>query len=317
MKKLLRNTAITAAAIGAAAYGICTLADEVLFNRKLTPPEEVGQKISGCDTGHLGEFLEKNLQWLEDYGYERHYIWSARGERLTGYLMKAKEESDVYLFGVHGYRSSGRREFSKFVQYYLEKGINVFLPDHIASGESEGNFCTFGYYEQDDCMQWLRYMKEKFGKDIKIILHGVSMGCATVCMMSGRDDLPENVKFTVADCGFTKADDFFRAKIGLMGIKGADTITKCISLVHRINHGIKFSDISPVDSVKNAKIPMFFVHGTDDGLVPSYMCPELYESCGSACKDILLAPGADHAQAFIKGREEYEARLNEYIEKFI
>lgn len=317
MKKILKNTAITTAAIGAAVYGVCTLADEILFNRKLTPPEAVSQKVSGCDNSHLGEFLQKNLQWIEDYGYERHYIWSARGERLTGYLMKAKEETDVYLFGAHGYRSSGRREFSKFVQYYLEKGINVFLPDHIASGESEGNFCTFGHYEQDDCMQWLRYMKEKFGKDIKIILHGVSMGCATVCMMSGRDDLPENVKFTVADCGFTKADDFFRAKIELMGIKGGDTITKGVSLVHRINHGIKFSDISPIDSVKNAKIPMFFVHGADDGLVPSYMCPELYESCGSDHKDILLVEGADHAQAFIKGREEYERKLNEYIEKFI
>ncbi len=317
MKKCLKNTAITAAAIGAAAYGICTLADEVLFNRKLTPPEEVGQKISGCDNSHLGEFLEKNLQWLESYGYERHYIWSARGERLTGYLMKAKEESDIYLFGAHGYRSSGKREFSKFAQYYLEKGINVFLPDHIASGESEGNLCTFGYYEQDDCMQWLRYMKEKFGKDIRIILHGVSMGCATVCMMSGRDDLPENVKFTVADCGFTKADDFFVWKIDKLGLKYPDIITKGIFLAHRINHGMKLSDISPVDSVKNAKIPMFFVHGADDGLVPSSMCPELYNNCGSENKDILLVDGADHAQAFIKGREEYEAKLNEYIEKFI
>ena len=46
--------------------------------------------------------------------------------------------------------------------------------------------------------------------DAKIILHGVSMGCATVCMMSGRDDLPENVKFTVADCGYTSAKDIIK-----------------------------------------------------------------------------------------------------------
>ncbi len=317
MKKLLRNTLIAASAAGALAYGTCTLIDEILFNRKLTPPDWVGQKISGCDTTHLGDYLEKNLQWLEDYGYERHYIWSARGERLTGYLLKAKEESDVYLLGVHGYRSHGRKEFSKFVQYYLKKGINVLLPDHIASGESEGNYCTFGYYEQDDCMQWLRYMNEKFGKDIKIILHGVSMGCATVCMMSGRDDLPENVKFTVADCGFNRAAEMFSAKMKLMGVKNPDCLVKGVCLVHKINRGIDFADISPVDSVKNAKIPMLFVHGTTDGLVPTYMSPELYESCGSEHKDILLVEGADHAQSFMIGREEYEAKLNEYIERFV
>lgn len=317
MKKIIRNTLIATAAAGVTAYGVCTLIDEILFNRKLTPPEAVSQKISGCDTTHLGEFLENNLQWVEDYGYERHYIYSDRGEKLTGYLLKAKEESDVYLFGAHGYRSHGRREFSKFVQYYLGKNINVFLPDHIASGESEGNFCSFGFYEKEDCMKWLGYMTETFGKDINIILHGVSMGCATVCMMTGKEDLPENVKFTVADCGFNKADDFFRAKIALMGIKGGDIITKGVCLANSINHGFRLEDISPVDSVKNAKIPMLFVHGTDDGLVPSYMCPELYESCGSEYKDILLVEGADHAQAFMIGREAYEEKLNEYIGKFI
>lgn len=318
MKKIIKNTLVTAAAAGAVSYGVFTLLDEILFNRKLTPPEAVGQKVSGCDNSHLGEFLQKNLQWIEEYGYERHYIWSARGEKLTGFLLKAKVESDIYLLGVHGYRSTGRREFSKFVQYYLEKGINVFLPDHIASGESEGNFCTFGYYEQDDCMQWLRYMNKKFGSDIKIILHGVSMGCATVCMMSGRDDLPENVKFTVADCGFDKADVFFREKMSLMGLKKINRLlTAGICLANKTNRGVDLCGISPIDSVKTARLPMFFVHGTADALVPSHMCSDLYESCGSEYKDILLVDGADHAQAFIKDREKYAAKLDEFIEKFV
>lgn len=317
MRKAIKTGAIAALTAGVLTYSALTAVDEVLFNKKLTPPEEVGQKVSGCDNSHLGEFLENNLKWLENYGYDRHFIYSDRGEKLVGYLMKPEKESDVYVFGVHGYRSSGRREFSKFVQYYLKKGINVFLIDHIASGESEGNFCTFGYREKDDCMKWLSYMTETFGKNIKIILHGVSMGSATVCMMSGREDLPPNVKMTVADCGFTKADDFFNAKIKLMGIKLSEPIVKGLSAVNKINHGFAFADISPVDAVRNAKVPMFFVHGVKDGLVPSYMCSELYEACGSEHKDILLVNDADHAQAFIKGAKEYQSKIEEYIEKFI
>lgn len=317
MKKAIKNSAIAAVTAGTLTYGLCTLVDEVLFNRKLTPPEGVGQKISGCDNSHLGEFLQNNLKWLEEYGYERHFLCSDRGERLVGYLMKPQKESDIYVFCAHGYRSSGRREFSKFVQYYLNEGINVFFVDHIASGESEGNFCTFGYREKEDCMKWLTYMNSTFGEDIKIILHGVSMGSATVCMMSGKDDLPANVKMTVADCGFTKADDFFNAKIKLMGIKCSEVIVKGLTTVNKINHGFGFEDISPIDSVKNARVPMLFTHGVNDGLVPSYMCQELYDACASEYKDILLVEGADHAQAFINGRQEYEEKLKAFISRFV
>lgn len=43
----------------------------------------------------------------------------------------------------------------------------------------------------------------------QFILHGGSMGGATVLRMTGKPDLPENVKFAVGDCGFTSAWDEF------------------------------------------------------------------------------------------------------------
>ena len=310
--KLLLGTAGAAAA----AYGTWTLIDELLFNKNMVLPAEVGAKFSGCDMSHLRELLTNNLKWVEDYGYEKHYIVSDRGQKLVGYLMKAKEQSDVYVFGAHGYRSYGKKEFCGFAQYYLSRGVNVFFPDHIASGESEGTHCTFGYYEKEDCMKWLGYMRDNFGSDIKIILHGVSMGSATVCMMSGRDDLPENVKYTVADCGFTTAKALFKFKMDGLGIPDVGLL-RGVNLANKINHGFDFRDIAPVESVAKAKVPMFFVHGKDDNLVPSFMAQELYESCGSEYKDILIVEGADHAQAHVGGKEAYEEKMDEFMEKFI
>ncbi|MBQ7296246.1 MAG: alpha/beta hydrolase [Clostridia bacterium] len=300
----------------AATYGVCTLMDEMLFNKKLIMPPEINAKFSGCDMSHLGELLANNLRWVEEYGYEKHYITSDRGEKLTGYLMRAEEPSDIYVFGAHGYRSYGKKEFCGFAQYYLGRGVNIFFPDHIASGESEGTHCTFGYYEKEDCMKWLSYMKENFGEDIKIILHGVSMGSATVCMMSGRDDLPENVKFTVADCGFTTAKALFASKMKGLGIPDYGLL-KAVNCVHKINHGFDFREIAPVESVKTAKVPMLFVHGREDNLVPAYMAGELYDSCGSEYKDILIVENADHAQSHVDGKQEYEDKIDEFIEKFV
>ena len=305
-----------AAGVAAAGYGVCTLIDELLFNKKLVLPESVGAKFSGCDMSHLRELLTNNLKWVEDYGYENHYMVSDRGEHLVGYLLKAKEPSDIYVFGAHGYRSYGKKEFCGFAQYYLSRGINVFFPDHIASGESEGTHCSFGYHEREDCLKWLGYMKDTFGEDIKIILHGVSMGSATVCMMSGRDALPENVKFTVADCGFTTAKALFKFKMDALKIPDCGLL-RGVNFANKMNHGFDFRDIEPVESVKNAKVPMLFVHGKEDNLVPAFMAQELYEACASEYKDILIVEGADHAQAHVNGKQEYELKIDEFIEKFM
>lgn len=314
MKKCFKRGLIGAGAAGITAYGLMTAANEALFNRKIVFPDEFNQKMSGCDNSHLGEFLENNLKWLEEYGYERHFIVSDKGYRLTGYLMKPEKESDVFVFGAHGYRSSGKREFSKFVQYYLEKGYNVFFPDHVASGESEGLMCTFGYNEREDCMKWLTYLTDTFGKDIKIILHGVSMGCATVTTMGARDDLPENVRMIVADCGFTTAKALFESKLNAMGVPPKALISG-VDFAHKRRHGYDFEQLRPIDSAKKIRLPILFVHGENDNLVPCSMVKELYEACPSENKDLLIVKGADHAQSYMLAKEEFEKKLDNLIEK--
>ena len=62
---------------------------------------------------------------------------------------------------------------------------------------------------------------------------------------------------------------------------------------------------------------MLFVHGKVDNLVPSFMATELYENCSNPNKDILIVEGADHAQAHVNGKQEYEDKIDAFIEKFV
>ncbi len=319
MKKTVKTAAVLlgASAVGAGlGYGVCTLFDELLFNRNLILPPELARKISDCDATHLGEYLENNLRWLESYGYEKHILVSSRGEKLVGYLMKAKEESDTYVFCAHGYRSYGKKEFCGVAQYYLEKNINVFFVDHVASGESEGTHCTFGYHETEDCLKWLSYMREKFGDNIKIILHGVSMGASTVMMMSSETDLPENVKGVVADCGYSRAVDLFSHKLRALKVP-PEKLILAVNFVNRHNLGFDFRSLSPVDSVKNTKVPILFIHGNCDGLVPCNMAQELFSVCGHTKKDILIVDGADHAQSYMIGKELYTDKMDSFLSGLI
>ncbi len=311
-KKLLLG--LGAVGTGAAlSYGACCLIDDLLFKRGMTLSPELTQKISGCDNSHLGDFLEKNLQWVEDWGYEKHSITSDRGERLQGYLLRAEGESNKFVFCAHGYRSYGKKEFCGVAQYYVSRGYNVFLVDHIASGESEGGYCTFGYYETEDCLKWLYYIINTFGEDVSILLHGVSMGSATVMMMSGRE-LPSNVRGVVADCGFTRAVELFDFKLRDLGVPP----TKLIKVVNQVNKrriGFDFYALNPVESVSRTEIPMLFIHGDRDGLVPCRMVYELYEKCSARIKELLVVQGADHAQSFKVNRELYTETMDKFLEK--
>ena len=65
------------------------------------------------------------------------------------------------------------------------------------------------------------------------------------------------------------------------------------------------------------KIPMLFIHGAKDDFVPTYMGSQLYAFCGSAHKELYIAPEAAHAESYPIQSAEYEARVNSFIDKYI
>ena len=55
----------------------------------------------------------------------------------------------------------------------------------------------------------MRYGRERFGKDVKIVLHGTSMGGAAALMALGLPEIQETVSAVIADCAYTSPADIF------------------------------------------------------------------------------------------------------------
>ena len=242
-------------------------------------------------------------------------IINNRNLNLKGYYYPANEPSDTFAFCIHGYRSTAKWEYAGIAQYYHNKGYNVFMMDHQGSGESEGNNISFGYYEKIDCMKWLEYLLERFGNDIKIILHGISMGSATAMLMSSDNELPENVKLTVADCGYTTVDAQFTNVLHSAHFP-AYPIIKMTNLLNKLVYKFEYSKVRPIDAVVDAKVPILFVHGGNDTFIDPNMAYELYNACTSP-KDLLIIEGADHAESFDVNPKLYSEKLDEFIGKYL
>lgn len=320
MKKLgALLTLGTALGAGAGLYAANNYLHKALIHRHFELPSAVTKFITENekDESESERIYEENMKWLTDYGYELHHIISDRGQKLQGYLMRPEKPSDVYVFGAHGYRSDGKGEWCHFAKHYVEElGFNLFFVDHQAAGESEGEYIGFSSHESKDCLKWLRYMTEAFGEDIRIILHGISMGSATVMLMTGSDSLVPNVKFTIADCGFTSAMDEFNYKIDTLNLP-FKRIVPMVNVINRKKAGYDFQeDTNALGAVANAKVPVLFVHGADDKFVPTHMVYLLYDACTSE-KDLLVVPGAEHAVSYRTDKAAYEAKMDEFIEKYI
>lgn len=309
---LVKFAGVSAGILGAASYAIFY---EIMHrDAKLAP--KLGTLFAGESALPPETQPDTRRVWFENQNFEEFEIINEKNYRLKGYFLPADKPSDVFVFGSHGYRGSGKNEFVLMTKFYHDKGYNVFLVDHQAAGESDGKYIGFGYHEYTDCFRWLDFMKERFGENIQIILHGVSMGCATVTMMSGSDKLPDNVKFIVADCGYTSAYDEFAHNIKGMHMP-LFPIMNISNMFNKKISGYDFKDANPLESVKNAKVPMLFIHGGKDTFVPTHMVYELYEACSSEDKKLLVVEGAGHAESYPIDSEAYEAMVCEFAEKYI
>ncbi len=291
---------------------------EVMGRNAKLPPliTELSNKKSESSDPSRNDNEDERVKWFKSQQLGEYYLESDTGKKLKGFLLEADEPSDVYVFCSHGYRCNGRRECRYYAQHYHELGFNVFIVDHQAAGDSEGNYIGFGYHEYKDCIKWLYYIIDNFNKNAKIILHGVSMGSATVMMMSGSPDLPSNVKFTVADCGYTSAYCEFEHNLKSLG-KLKYPILFGANMFNKVINGYDFKEADALTAVKNTRVPILFIHGNKDDFVPTRMGYELYEACTADFKDLLIVEGAEHAQAYKVDGDACSAKIDEFVEKFI
>ena len=257
---------------------------------------------------------EADLEWLNSQPKDDYYITSDDGLKLHASLLKALTPTDRYVLCIHGYRCTGLKEFDSISRFYHEQGLNVFMIDHRASGSSEGKYITYGAKESLDCLKWLSFMRDTFGSDIKISLHGCSMGSATVMMLLGMD-LPSNVKFAVSDCGYSSlkgqlTHNFTQYK---MPVKLCYGLYKFFAKLHA---GFNADDVCPVISLEKCKIPAIFIHGMEDGFVPFDMVYANYDACACPDKKLITVDEAEHVQSF-QYSSEYKEAIRDYISKYM
>lgn len=306
----------------AAATGLLTVAgigETVYFyNRTMirsNAKTDRTMKMSGTDWTQYFPLMDKRKGYVLEQPHMDVHIASYDGLKLHAVYFPPVEKKDGpvrLVICFHGYTGEGSNHIA-MTEYFLKHGYGVLLPDARAHGQSEGKYIGFGCLDRKDALSWIKWAIEKCGKDVEIMLHGTSMGGATVLMTSGLN-LPSNVKGIISDCGFTSAKEVFTYVLNTMyhlpafpAIQGADIMNRKLA-------GYGTDECNAKREVRKATVPILFIHGDADTFVPPYMCDELYESCASP-KMKLIVKGATHAESYYKDMEAYERAMDEFANK--
>lgn len=258
------------------------------------------------------EFREDMEKWARDLRampHEEMSITSFDGLTLRGKFYEYAPNAPIELM-FHGYRGTAERDLSGGVARCFQLGRSALLVDQRGCSDSEGNVISFGINEHRDCLAWLDFAIQRFGKDVKIILTGISMGASTVLMVSDQA-LPPNVLGILADCGFSSAKDIIKKVIRQMGLP-ADVGYPFVKLGAKLFGHFDLEAHSAVEAVKNATVPAIFFHGDGDDYVPCEMSRINYEACTSK-KKLVIIPRAGHGLSYPVAPDTYLNALREFF----
>ena len=241
------------------------------------------------------------------------WITSHDGKNLHGCYVPAKDPANAQgtAIVVHGY-GDNHFVFLYLVRMYRDDfNYNVLFPDLQYHGYSDGDEIQMGWFDRLDLEKWIPVAHEIFNDDF-MVLHGVSMGGATVMMTSG-DPLPDYVKAVVEDCGYTSVVAQFNNNRKQSFRFIAPDVLQSASLVTKKNFGWGFWEASSVDQLKKSTVPMLFIHGDADDFVPFDNLQKNYDAKKSGYKEMYVCPGAVHANSYAKDPETYKGRVSNFL----
>ena len=261
-----------------------------------------------------GQVLDSDIQWLlTESNYTDETLTSFDNLNLHAYKVLNQNDSNKWVITVHGYTSECIN-MSSYAKNYYDIGYNVLIPDLRSHGLSEGDYIGMGWDDRLDIIDWINTILE-YNPNAEIVLHGVSMGAATVSMVSG-EDLPSNVKAIVADCGYTSVWDEFAYQLDDLFSLPEFPILNVSSLVAKVRAGYFLGEASTLKQVAKSKTPILFIHGDEDDFVPYYMMEELYNATSSE-KEMLTIKNAGHAKASEVDPETYWTTVSNFTSKYI
>lgn len=234
------------------------------------------------------------------------------GLHLSGWFVAQRKAigTVIYLHGVGDCKIAG----VPFAQFLFHKGFNIFLYDSREHGESEGYYCTYGFYEKYDVSAVITYLQSR--KDVKIGkigIFGTSMGGAVAIQAAAIDP---RISAIISEGSYTALRTVFvdyQKRI----IKLPWHFLRNIALVQSQKMAnFKARLVAPIEDIKRVHVPILIVHGKNDSFIKSEYSKMLCDAANEP-KRLLLIDNAGHNDVWEVGGVVYKDSIASFFEEQI
>lgn len=219
-------------------------------------------------------------------------------ERIHGWWMPSAKsipdrQKQVVLY-LHGNGSNIGANLEHAHRFH-ELGLSVLLIDYRGYGRSTGNFPNESQVYQDAKTAWDYLVKEREIAPSQIFIYGHSLGGAIAIDLAVHH--PE-AGGLIVESSFTSTREmvdykrsFWMFPIDLILTQRFDSIAK----------------------VSKLKMPVLFIHGTADTVVPVEMSKKLFEAAREP-KELYIVPNADHTNTAKIAGAAYLHRIGKFLQ---
>ena len=228
--------------------------------------------------------------------YEDIYVSveSPKGQKecIHGWWIPAQTTSDKTLLYLHGSALNIGANVDHARRFH-NLGFNVLIVSYRGYGLSDGEFPSESQVYADAEAAWNYLVKQKRIDPKHIFIYGHSIGGAIAIDLAIRQT---NAAGLIVEAAFTSIYDMaqlkYRYRLLPMGL-----------IVEQ-----KFDSLKKVERLK---MPVLYIHGTRDSLVPTEMSRRLYEKTSSP-KRLKFINGGGHNNSASVGGEGYLRCIKEF-----
>jgi fermentation-respiration switch protein FrsA (DUF1100 family) len=235
-----------------------------------------------------------------DVPFQDIRLITSDGLKLQAWFTPAQNGNVILV--AHGYGAARSAELHAL---FARHGFGVLSWDARAHGESEGDLCTFGYYEVFDVEAAVKFAQQQGGAK-HIGAFGQSMGAGTLIIAASQ--LSE-IEAVVADSAFPAIEEMLDREIPTPFLR------PFIQFFVEQETGKREEDLRPIDDIPTiSPRSVFIIQGADDMTIPPDSARRLFDAAGEP-RFLWIGENVGHASMFEELPLEYTQRVIEFFEE--
>lgn len=207
----------------------------------------------------------------------------------------------------HGYGGNKASMLDRAMAIY-DMGYNVFLPDFMGGGASEGNQCTIGFKEAEQVKTCVDYIAKQGEQNI--FLFGTSMGAAASMKACAEHTLP--VRGLMLECPFGSMRQTVKNRFSMVGVP-AFPLSDLLVFWGGVENGFNAFNHNPEDYAKQIKSPVLLLYGERDDRVTREEIDNIFNNL-TGPKTLVTYPLAGHESYLNDYATQWKGDVQRFLE---